>query len=141
VLTPRLMLVLARGFLVVGSASLVFAAWRLFRRALAAGMPSWHLWWIIPVFFVAGAAKALFVMRKRMRQNIRRITLFEGRLWPWQLYPPPLMIFIISMVILMNILKRVLAGHGLGLGLLGGVDVALAVALAVASTEYGRPLS
>ncbi len=135
------MLVLARGFLVVGSASLVFAAWRLFRRALAAGMPGWHLWWIIPVFFVAGAAKALFVMRRRMRQNIRRITLFEGRLWPWQLYPPPLMIFIVSMVILMNILKRVLAGHGLGLGLLGGVDVALAVALAVASTEYGRPLS
>lgn len=139
-LTPRLMLTFAQGFLIIGALGMIPAAWKLFRRALDAGMPAWHLYWIIPVFLVAGALKAVFVMRKRMRQNIRRIASTEGTLWPWQIYPPQLLIFIISMVILMNVMKRVLAGHGMGLGLLGGVDVALFAALLMASGEYRRKL-
>ena len=88
----------------------------------------------------AGAGKAVFVMRKRMRQNIRRIATSTGKLWPWQIYPPQLLAFIVTMVILMNVMKRVLAGHGLGLGLLAGVDVAVAAALLIAAGEYRRKL-
>ena len=57
-------------------------------------------------------------------------------MWPWQIYPPQLLAFIVTMVILMAVLKRVLADNGLGLGILGGVDLAVAVALGVASLEY-----
>lgn len=137
-LTPRLMLIFAQGFLVLGALGMAPAAWKLFRHARDAGMPDWHLYWIIPVFLVAGVLKAVFVMRKRMRQNIRRIASAEGKLWPWQIYPPQLLAFILSMVILMNVMKRVLAGHGLGLGILGGVDLAVCAALLMASAEYRR---
>lgn len=138
-LTPRLMLLLSQGILIVGALSLIPAAWRLFQRAFDAGLPTWHLWWILPMSLAVGAGKALFVMRKRMRQNISRIANSAGKLWPWQIYPPQLLAFIITMVISMMVLKRILDGNGMGLGLLGGVDVAVAMALVVASTEYRRP--
>ena len=133
------MLILAQSILVIGAISLVPAAWRLFHRAIDAGMPSWHLYWIIPVALVLGGGKALFVMRKRMRQNIRRIATSPGKLWPWQIYPPQLLAFIVTMVVLMIVMKRVLADNAMGLGILGGVDVAVAVALVIASAEYLRP--
>lgn len=137
-ITPNLMLIFAQTILVLGGLSMIPASVRLFRRALEAGLPAWHLYWIVPVFLALGVGKAVFVMRKRMRQNIRRIATSEGKLWPWQIYPPQLLAFIITMVILMNVMKRVLAGHGLGLGLLGGVDVAVFAALLIASGEYRR---
>lgn len=138
-ISGRLLLIMAQTWLVLGALSLVYASWRLFSRALEVGMSTSHLYWIIPVFVVLGAVKARMVMRKRMQANIARLSSTTEKMWPWQIYPPQLLAFIISMVILMSILKRVFAENGLGLGCLGGVDVAVAVALAVASLEYGRP--
>lgn len=138
-ISGRILLILAQTWLVLGSLSLVYACVRLFRRALDAGMPVYHLYWIIPVAIVAGAFKARKVMRKRMRANIARLSSSEEKMWPWQVYPPQLLVFILTMVILMNVLRRVFADNGLGLGCLGGVDLAVAVALAVAALEYRRP--
>lgn len=139
-LTPRLMLKLAQGLLVLGALAMIPASVSLFGRAFAAGMPRWYLFIIVPVALALGAAKAVFVMRKRMRLNIMRLAASEGKLWPWQIYPPQLLAFIVTMVILMNLAKRALAGNGLGLGLLGGVDVAVFAALLIASGEYRRRL-
>ena len=96
----------------------------------------WHLAWIAPVGIALGAVKARLVMRKRMRKNIERFSEATERMWPWHIYPPQLLAFIFTMIVLMNILKRVLTDHAMGLGLLGGVDLAVAVALVVASLEY-----
>ena len=139
-ISGRFLLMMAQLWLVLGSLSLVYACVRLFIRALDAGMSTAHLYWLIPVAILSGAFKARMVMRKRMRANIARLSSSNGKLWPWQIYPPQLLAFIISMVILMNILRRVFADNGLGLGCLGGVDLAVAVALAVASLEYRRPV-
>ena len=138
-INSRFLLIMAQTWLVLGSMSLVYACVRLFRRALDGGMAPSHLYWIIPVAILAGAFKARFVMRRRMRANVRRLSETTKRLWPWQVYPPQLLAFILSMVILMFILRRVFAENGFGLGCLGGVDLAVAVALAVAALEYGRP--
>jgi hypothetical protein len=138
-ISGRFLLIMARTWLILGSISLVFAGVRLFMRALDAGMSTIHLYWIIPVAVLAGAFKARMVMRKRMRANIARLSSSTGKFWPWQIYPPQLLVFIISMVILMAVMKRVFAGNGPGLGALGGIDITVAVALAVASLEYARP--
>jgi len=138
-ISGRILLILAQTWLVLGSLSLVYASVRLFRRGLDVGMPAFHLYWIIPVAIVAGAFKARKVMRKRMRANIARLSTATEKMWPWQVYPPQLLAFIVAMVILMNVLRRVYADNGLGLGCLGGVDLAVAVALAVAALEYRRP--
>jgi hypothetical protein len=135
-ISGRILLILAQTWLVLGSLSLVYAAVRLFRRALDAGMPVHHLYWLVPVAILAGAFKARMVMRKRMRANIARLSTATEKLWPWQVYPPQLLAFILTMVVMMNILRRVFADNGLGLGCLGGVDLAVAVALAVAALEY-----
>lgn len=135
----RFLLIMAQTWLVLGSLSLVYASVRLFRRALEAGMSESNLYWIIPVAVLAGAFKARFVMRRRMRANIERLSASTEKMWPWQIYPPQLLAFILTMVILMSVLRRVFADNGLGLGCLGGVDLAVAVALAVAALEYGRP--
>ena len=135
-ISSRLLLIMARTWLVLGSLSLIFASTRLFGRALDAGLSASHLYWIVPAAMLVGAFKARFVMRRRMRANIARLTATKGKLWLWQIYPPQLLIFILSMVVLMAVLKRVFAGNGAGLGALGGVDVLVAVALAVASLEY-----
>jgi hypothetical protein len=135
----RFLLIMAQTWLVLGSLSLVFASVRLFGRALDAGMSATHLYWIVPVAILAGAFKARFVMRRRLRANIERLSAATEKMWPWQIYPPQLLAFILTMVILMSVLRRVFADNGLGLGCLGGVDLAVAVALAVAALEYGRP--
>ena len=137
-ISPRIMLILAQTVLIFGSLSLVLGSVRLFKRAIEAGMPIWHLYWIIPVAMVAGAFKAIKVMRKKMRLNIARLRSTEGKLWPWEIYPRPLLIFILSMVLLMYILKKVFVGNAMGLGGLGGIDTAVSVALMVASFEYRR---
>ncbi len=137
-ISSRLLLIMAQTWLVLGSLSLVFACTRLFRRALDAGLATSHLYWIVPVAILAGAFKARIVMRRRMRANIARLSATEGKLWPWQIYPIPLLVFIVTMVVLMAVLKRVFVGNGPGLGLLGGIDLAVAVALGVASLEYRR---
>ena len=136
VLHPRAMIILAQAILVIGSISLVPAAIRLFSRALDLGLPVWIMAVIIPIAGVLGWAKARFVMRKRMIANVRRLRAATGKLWPWHIYPPQLLAFIVTMVVLMNVLKRVLADSAVGLGILGGVDVAVAVALIVASSAY-----
>lgn len=138
-LQPRTMLRLAPILLVVGAISLFYATGRLFLRALDGGVPAWHLAWIAPLAVVLGGAKARFVMRKRMRQNVAFFLAATGKLWPWQIYPPQLLAFIGTMIVLMNVLRRVLADQPLGLAILGGVDLAVAVALIVASLEYWRP--
>ena len=137
-ISGRFLLIMAQTWLVLGSLSLVYASVRLFGRALDGGMSSSHLYWLVPVAVLAGAFKARMVMRKRMRANIARLSTATGKMWPWQIYPPQLLVFIVSMVILMNVLRRVFAENGFGLGCLGGVDLAVAVALMVASLEYSR---
>jgi hypothetical protein len=138
-LTSRQMLVFSRLVLVAGSISLLFAASKLFRQAIQGEhLELLHLAWMIPLALGGGWAKAHFVMRKRMRANAIRIRNATGRLWPWQLYPPQLLAFIGSMILIMAILKRVYAHDGLVLGLLGGVDLAVAMALITSSSEYGR---
>ena len=137
-ISARFLLIMAQTWLVLGSLSLVLASVRLFRHAIEVGMPASYLYWIVPVSILAGAFKARMVMRRRMRANIRRLSESSERMWPWQIYPPQLLAFIVTMVILMTVLKRVLAENGLGLGILGGVDLAVAVALGVASLEYLR---
>jgi hypothetical protein len=137
-LTPRLMLILAQSILVIGAISLIPASLRLFNRALDLGMPSWYLYLIIPVGLILGVGKALFVMRKRMQKNIMRLRSATGKLWPWQIYPPQLLAFIATMIISMNILRRVFWDSAMGLGVLGGVDTAVAGALIIASLEYRR---
>ena len=99
-------------------------------------MPAWHLGWILPLAVLAGAAKARFVMRRRMRLNIERLAAAPGNLWPWQIYPAPLLVFILTMVVMMITMKKVFADNALALGMLGGVDFGVAVALLVASLEY-----
>lgn len=136
--TPRLMLILAQAILVIGAISLVPASIKLFHRALDLGMPVWGLWIILPVSLAAGVGKALFVMRRRMVANIKRLRAATGKLWPWQIYPPQLLAFIASMVIMMNVSKRLLAENSWGLGILGGVDAGVAAALVIASLEYRR---
>jgi len=130
------MLLLGQAILVFGSISLVSASVRLFRQALDLGMPTWYLWLIIPVAAIIGGAKAFFVMRKRMVTNVRRLATATGKMWPWQIYPPQLLAFIVAMVTLMYFLKRYLADSPTGTGILGGVDVAVSVALIVASGVY-----
>ncbi len=137
-LSSRSLLIMAQGLLIVGVISLLFASVRLFSRAVDAGLPVWNLYWIIPLAMGVGVVKAMAVMRKTMARNIKRLRETQGKLWPWQIYPARLLIFIVSMILLMFVLKRVLAGNGLGLGLLGGVDVVIAVALLVVSREYRR---
>jgi len=137
-LSPRLMLIFAQALLFLGGLSLVYASSRLFLRAIAAGMPAWNLFWIAPVAILLGACKAIFVMRKRMRDNIARLGAARGKLWLWQIYPARLLGFILSMVTMMFVLKRVLAGNAIGLGALGALDLLVAVALVVSSREYSR---
>ena len=137
-ISARFLLIMAQTWLVLGSLSLVLASVRLFRHAIEAGMPTSYLYWIVPVFVLLGAFKARVVMRRRMRENIRRLSESSEKMWPWQIYPPQLLAFIVTMVILMAILKRVFGDNGLDLGILGGVDLAVAVALGVASLEYIR---
>jgi len=135
-ISARFLLIMAQTWLVLGSLSLVLACVRLFRHAIEAGMPTSYLFGIVPVSILAGAFKARMVMRRRMRANIRRLSESSAKMWPWQIYPPQLLAFILTMVILMAVLKRVFVDNGLGLGILGGVDLAVAVALGVASLEY-----
>ena len=135
----RILLIMAQTWLVLGSLSLVYASVRLFRRGLDLGMSPSHLYWIIPVAILAGAFKARFVMRRRMRANVGRLSESTEKMWPWHVYPYQLLAFILSMVIIMFVLKGVFAENGFGLGCLGGVDLAVAVALTVAALEYGCP--
>lgn len=135
-LDPRTMLLLAQALLIVGAASLVPAAYRLFARALELGLPAWWLAVLVPAAGLAGWAKARFVMRKRMVRNVQRLRAATGKLWPWQIYPPQLLAFIVTMVVLMRVLRGVWAESAAGLGALGAVDVAVAVALVVASAVY-----
>jgi len=135
-ISARFLLIMAQTWLVLGSLSLVLACVRLFHHAIEAGMPTSYLYWLVPVSILVGAFKARMVMRRRMRANIRRLSESSEKMWPWQIYPPQLLAFIVTMVILMAILKRVFVDNGLGLGILGGVDLAVAVALGVASLEY-----
>ncbi|MFN2370948.1 MAG: hypothetical protein ABR506_07310 [Candidatus Krumholzibacteriia bacterium] len=136
VLDSRTMLLLAQALLIVGAVSLVPASYRLFARALELGLPAWWLALIVPVAGLAGWAKARFVMRKRMVRNVQRLRTATGRQWPWQIYPPQLLAFILTMVVLMRVLRGVWADSAAGLGVLGGIDVAVAVALVVASAVY-----
>ncbi|MBE0567472.1 MAG: hypothetical protein IH621_16070 [Krumholzibacteria bacterium] len=138
-LDSRTMLILAQVILIVGAASLVPAAYRLFGRALELGLPAWWLAVIVPLAAAAGWAKARFVMRKRMVRNVQRLRAATGRLWPWQIYPPQLLAFILTMVVLMRVMRRVWAESPAGMGLLGGIDVAVAVALVVAASVYRGP--
>jgi len=137
-ISPRFLLLMARTWLMLGMIGLGFASSKLFHRAVDAGLTPSHLYWIIPVAILVGGFKARKVMRKPMRANIKRLSASTGKMWPWQIYPWPLLLFIIGMIVLMAVLKRVFATSGTGLGVLGGVDLAVGVALGVASLEYRR---
>ncbi len=135
-LSPKIMMFLARVTLTLGFVSLIVASFRLFHRAIAGGMPTWNLYWLVPVCLVFGYLKAVKVMRKKMRQNIVRLKTAKGGLYPWDIYPRALFAFILSMILIMIILKQVFTGHPNGLAFLGCVDLTVAVALLVSSLEY-----
>ena len=130
------MLRLAQAFLLVGVASLIIASVRLFLRAFDGGMPAWHLAWILPLAVVVGGGKGFFVIRRRMFQNVRRLTANSDRRWPWQIYPWWMLVLISLMILAMVLAKRLLADNALGLGILGGVDAAVALAITIGSTAY-----
>ncbi len=90
-ISPRFLLLMARTWLILGGLSLVYASVKLFQRALDAGLTPSHLYWIIPAAIFAGAFKARMVMRKRMRANIKRLSAAKEKLWPWHIYPTPLL--------------------------------------------------
>ena len=130
------MLRLAQAFLLVGVASLIIASVRLFLRAFDGGMPAWHLAWILPLAVVVGFGKGFFVIRRRMFQNVRRLTENNDRRWPWQIYPWWMLVLISLMILAMVLAKRLLADNAVGLGVLGGVDAAVALAITIGSTAY-----
>lgn len=136
-LTPHALLLMARGWLILGALSLIYASAKLFRHGLDEGLMSSHLYWVIPLAIFVGAFKGRVVMRKHMRANIERISASTEKLGFWHIYPARLLGFIALMILGMAFLKRALVGSGPGLGALGGVDLAVAVALGVASFEYG----
>lgn len=134
-------LVKTGGFvLLAGASSLTFGAWRFESRALELGLTPAHLLWLVPLALALGALKGRFVMRPRMRANAARLLALPGRLWPWQLYPPQLFAFILTMVGGMAWLRRVFAADPLANGLLGGVDLAVAAALLVGAGVYREAL-
>lgn len=120
----------------LGSLSLLWRAWQLVAQALGLGLWPVHLAWILPAAVLLGLGKARFVMRPRMEANVARLRAHSERLAPWNLYPPQLFAFILSMVLLMAWAKSLAAGHALATALLGGVDLLVAAALLGASDAY-----
>ncbi len=120
----------------LGALSLLWRTWQLLAQALRLGMRPVHLAWLLPVAVLLGLGKGRFVMRPRMLANVARLRAHAGRLAPWQLYPPQLFAFILSMVLLMAWAKGLAAGHALPTALLGGVDLVVAAALLGASGAY-----
>jgi len=137
---PRQMLFLTQIFLLIGAAVLLSLSVRLFHHALKGGLWINHLGWIIPLALLVGGFKARFVMRRRLRANIDRLRATTKKKWPWQIFPPQMLLFIMSMIVVMHFLKRVFADNVLAQGILGGVDLAVALALFIASLEYRSAL-
>jgi hypothetical protein len=129
---------MGRWILWAGALSLVWRAGLLVGQALRLGLMPLHLLWLLPVAVLAGWFKARLVMRPRMLVNARRLLTHPGRLRPWQLYPPQLFLFILTMITLMAWLKREVLGLPLPTALLGGVDLLVAAALATSSTVYAQ---
>jgi hypothetical protein len=123
----------------VGSLSLLWRTWQLLHRAWILGLRPLHLAWILPLAVVLGLGKARFVMKPRMVINVARLRAHQGRLAPWQLYPPQLFAFILAMVLLMAWAKGLAEGLALPTALLGGVDLMVAAALLGASSAYKEP--
>ncbi|MFA7330720.1 MAG: hypothetical protein WC326_06560 [Candidatus Delongbacteria bacterium] len=121
-----------------GALSLAWRTWQLLSQSLRLGLRPLHLLWLLPVAVLAGWLKARLVMRPRMLQNARRLLDHPGRLRPWQLYPPQLFAFILSMVLLMAWLRSVVLGLPLPTALLGGVDLLVAAALLTSSGVYAQ---
>lgn len=122
----------------IGALSLVWRAGLLVGQALRLGLRPPHLFWLLPAALLAGWFKARLVMRPRMLVNARRLLTHPGRLRPWQLYPPQLFLFILTMIVLMAWLKREVLGLPLPTALLGGVDLLVAAALASSAGVYAQ---
>ena len=120
----------------LGALSLLWRAWQLVAQALGLGLQPFQLAWLLPLAVLLGLGKARFVMRPRMEANVARLRAHSGRLAPWNLYPPQLFAFILTMILLMAWAKGQAAGHALPLALLGGVDLLVAAALLGASDAY-----
>ncbi len=128
-LNQRAMLLLAKIMLIGGAFGLLSAALRLFRQALAARMSDWHLCWIVPVAALVGVFKARSVMRRRMQTNVHRLTSAGKKQWPWQVFAPLIVFFIVMMILTMIVIKKRFGNEALALGIIAGVDLAVAVAL------------
>jgi hypothetical protein len=124
----------------LGSLSLLWRTWQLLHRAWVLGLRPLHLAWILPVAILLGLGKARYVMKPRMVANVARLRAHQGPLGPWQLYPPQLFAFILSMVLLMAWAKSQAEGLALPTALLGGVDLMVAAALVGASGAYRENL-
>jgi hypothetical protein len=138
-LAPTHLLLLSRVILLMGSMSLGLAAYRLTLKSISLGLSPQHFLWIFPLAAFFGIGKALLLMRPRMRANARRIVEHRGKLYIWQLYPAPLMLFIASMITLMAILKNHFALHPEMNAGLAAVDLAVALALLIGSFDQRPP--
>ncbi len=136
---PKHLLTLSRILLLIGSLSLCYGAFKLAHKAIELGFNWQHFIWISPVALAAGLAKALFVMRPKMRSNAHRLMHHKGKLYPWQLYPAPLLLFIASMITIMAILKSLFSTHATMIAFLSAVDLAVAMALVVGSRDQRMP--
>lgn len=120
----------------LGSLSLLWRTWQLAQQALRLNLRPWHLAWLLPLATVAGLVKARMVMRPAMERNVRRLLGHGGRMRPWQLYPPQLFAFILTMILLMRWATGHFAGQAMPLALLAGVDLAVAAALLSSAGVY-----
>jgi len=134
--SPAQVIRLGGWLLRLGALSLLWRTWEMVSHALGLGLRPVQLAWLLPLAVLLGLGKARFVMRPRMEANVARLRAHTGRLAPWNLYPPQLFAFILTMILLMAWAKGQAAGQALPLALLGGVDLMVAAALLGASDVY-----
>ncbi len=121
----------------VAGVMLVLVALRLARRAHELGVEPEHAAWLAPLALVVGWFKARRVMGPLLERNVDDLSARE-RVPAWRLYPPRLMVFIVMMVVLSALAKRLAAGCGMGLATLSALDLAVGTALLLASLPVLR---
>ena len=113
----------------MGTVSLLVMTWINWQRAVDLRFPPVHLLWLAPAAALLGWMKARWVMLPRMTENARRLFSSRERLRPWQLYPPQLFVFILSMIALMAWLRHHYRWDMTVNAALGAVDLMIAAAL------------
>lgn len=137
-MTGRQMVRLGGWTLRAGTLSLLVMTWVNWQRALDLRLQPVHLLWLAPAAALLGWMKARWVMLPRMMENARRLIRSRDRLRLWQLYPPQLFIFILSMIALMAWLRHHYRGDMTVNAALGAVDLLIAAALLNVAGVYRR---